>query len=83
MPPTSPPAQPAPFSSGFVYSLRKALLADFEVELLLACRVACYQAAGYRRSEIARLLPLSTPAALRLAEGRVKKATERLDQGND
>ena len=41
------------------------------------------QAAGYRRSEIARLLTEETPAALRLAELRVKRACERLDAGND
>jgi hypothetical protein len=62
-------------------SLRRALLDDFEGELVLACKVATYQAAGYRRSEIARLVPES-PAALRSAEARVKKAAEHLDAGD-
>jgi hypothetical protein len=73
--------QPHP-SSAFLGSLRRALLDGFEAELVLASKVAVYQAAGYRRSEIARLLD-ATPAALRLAELRVKKAAGRLDQGND
>ena len=51
--------------------------------MVLACKVGLYQAAGYRRSEIARLLPNETPAALRVAEARVKRASERLDQGED
>jgi transcriptional regulator len=59
------------------------LLLDFEAELVLASKVAVLQAAGYRRSEIARMLTTETPAALRVAELRVKRASERLDQGND
>jgi len=69
-------------STPFLLSLRKALLEDFEAELLLSCRFAVLQAAGYRRSEIARML-VATPASLRLAEARVKRACEHLDQGND
>jgi hypothetical protein len=37
---------------------------------------------GYRRSEIARMVD-APPAALRLAELRVKQACERLDAGGD
>jgi ABC-type lipopolysaccharide export system ATPase subunit len=69
-------------SSPFLLSVRKAMLDDFEGELLLACKVAVLSAAGHRRSEIARLLD-APPAALRVAEARVKRACERLDQGND
>lgn len=70
-------------SSPFLLSLRQALLADFDDELKIACRVGVFQAAGYRHSEIARLLPGTPPAALRVAEARVKKAAERLDHGAD
>lgn len=57
------------------------MLADLEPELLLACKVAVLQASGYRRSEIAQMLE-AAPAALRLAELRVKSAAERLDAGD-
>lgn len=67
-------------SSPFVLTLRKALLADFEAELLLSCRVAVLQAAGWKRSEISRRLD-ATPAALRIAYARVDRVTQRLDQG--
>lgn len=67
--------------SPFLRRLRKAILADLEPELQLACKVGVYQAAGYRRSEIARLVD-ATPPALRIAEARVKKAAVRLDQGD-
>lgn len=50
---------------------------------MLALKVAVLQASGYRRSEIARQLSDESPAALRLAEARVKHASERLDQGED
>lgn len=69
-------------SSPFLLGLRRALLEDFEAELLLACRVAVLQASGYRRTEIGRLLGAS-PVALRLAEARVKLAAARLDPGDD
>lgn len=68
--------------SVFLASLRRALLDDFEDELVLASKVAVLQASGYRRSEIARMLGAS-PAALRLAEQRVKRAAEHLDLGDD
>jgi transcriptional regulator len=71
-------SQPSPFLA----ALRRALLDDFEVELELSCKVAVLQAAGYRRSEIARILD-ATPAALRSAIGRVEKAAARLDAGRD
>jgi hypothetical protein len=67
-------------SSPFLLSLRKGLLEDFESELLLSCRVAVLQAAGYRRSEIARRLT-ATPAQLRVAYARVDRVAERLDHG--
>lgn len=73
--------QPHP-RSAFLRSLRHAILSDFEPELRLACRVAVLQAAGYRRSDIARMLDV-TPAALRIAEQRVKRASEQLDHGDD
>lgn len=68
--------------SVFLSRLRRALLEDFETELILASKVAVLSAAGYRRSEIARMLD-APPAQLRLAELRVKKAAERLDLGDD
>lgn len=71
----------ATIQSPFLLRLRKALIQDLEPELLLAQRVAVLQAAGYRRSEIARRLDASAPA-LRVAETRVKKAAKRLDQGD-
>jgi hypothetical protein len=49
---------------------------------VLASKVAVLQASGYRRSEIARMLD-APPAALRVAELRVKRAAEHLDLGND
>jgi hypothetical protein len=67
-------------STPFLLTLRKALLADFEAELLLSCRVAVLQAAGWKRSEIGRRLDV-TPAALRVAYARVDRVTERLDHG--
>lgn len=62
--------------------MRRALLEDLEPELVLAERVAVLQAAGHRRSEIARMLPNVTAPALRVAEARVKKAAGRLDHGD-
>lgn len=62
--------------------MRASVLADFESELQLCERVALLLAAGYRRSEIARMLADETPAALRLAELRVKHACSRLDAGD-
>jgi hypothetical protein len=67
-------------SSPFLLELRRRLLQDFEAELLLSCRVAVLQAAGWKRSEIGRRLE-ATPAALRIAYARVDRVTERLDQG--
>ena len=75
-----PPVSQAP-RSPFHARLRRALLADFEGELVLACRFGVLQAAGYRRSEIGRILQ-APPAALRTAERRVKRAAESLDQGD-
>lgn len=49
---------------------------------MLACRVAVLHASGYRRAEIGRMLD-APPAALRLAELRVKRASVKLDLGND
>lgn len=66
--------------SAFLAGLRRALLADFERELVLSLKVAVLQASGYRRSEIARMLG-AAPAAMRAAETRVKRAAERLDHG--
>jgi hypothetical protein len=68
--------------SAFLGSIRTALLRDFEAELVLASKYAVLQAAGYRRSEITKMLD-APPAALRAAELRVKRAAERLDHGND
>jgi hypothetical protein len=45
-------------------------------------KVGVLQAAGHRRSEIARMLPDVTAPALRVAEARVKKAAARLDAGD-
>lgn len=67
--------------SPFHAALRRAILDDFEPELMLACRVAVLQAAGFRRSEIARRLEVS-PSVLRVAEQRVKRAAERMDHGD-
>jgi 2-keto-4-pentenoate hydratase len=67
--------------SPFLLRLRRALIEDLEPELLLALKVATFQAAGHRRSEIARLVDASAPA-LRVAEARVKRAVLRLDQGD-
>lgn len=68
--------------SPFLLRLRRALIADLEPELELACKVAVLQAAGHRRSEIARILTDASAPALRVAETRVKKAASRLDQGS-
>jgi hypothetical protein len=68
-------------SSDFLASVRQSLLDDFEPELALACKVAVYRAAGYRHSEIGRMLEAS-PAALHSAEQRLKKAAERLEGGD-
>jgi hypothetical protein len=68
--------------SALVARLRRALIADLEPELKLACQVAVLQAAGHRRSEIARILQGASAPALRVAEARVKKAAQRLDQGD-
>jgi hypothetical protein len=71
---------PAPArSSRFLGHVRRAVLQDFEPELLLCEKVAVLQAAGYKRSEIARMLDAATPAALKAAELRVKVAAERLE----
>lgn len=67
--------------SAFLAGLRKALLADFEAELVLASKYGVLQAAGYRRSEIARMLDAG-PAAIRDAEQRVQRAADRLDHGD-
>lgn len=69
-------------SSPFLLELRKSLLEDFEPELRLSCQIAVLQAAGYRRSEIARRLAVA-PATLRVAYGRVDRVAERLDHGED
>lgn len=69
-------------SSPFLLRLRRALIADLEPDLRLACQVAVLQAAGYRRSEIARQIEGVSAPALRVAEARVKKAARRLDQGD-
>lgn len=69
-------------ASEFLSRLRRALIADLEPELTLACKVAVLQAAGHRRSEIARILTGTSAPALRVAEGRVKRAADRLDQGD-
>ena len=63
-----------------LHHIRKAILADFERELVLCQKVAVMQACGFRHSEIARRLD-TTPVELRNAEARVKRAAERLDHG--
>jgi hypothetical protein len=68
-------------SSAFIRSLRHALLADFEAELVLALKYGVLQASGFKRPEIARKLDAG-PAAIRDAEQRVKRAAERLDHGD-
>lgn len=73
---------PSPSNSPFLRRLRRAILEDLEPEVLLACRVAVLQAAGHKRSEIARILHDVTAPALRVAEQRVKKAAARLDAGD-
>lgn len=73
----------APRSSSFLRSHRAALLRDLEPELLLCEKVAVLIAAGYKRTEVARMLVTETPAALRAAELRIKQATQRLDAGDD
>lgn len=51
---------------------------------MLALKFAVLQAAGYRPSEVKRMLgEVATPAALRGAEARVKRASDRLDHGAD
>jgi hypothetical protein len=62
--------------------LRAAMLADFEPELQLAEKFAVLFAGGHTRSDIARLLDV-TPAALKVAEARVKSAAGRLEAGDD
>lgn len=79
MPSATRLAQP---SSAFLRSLRRALLEDFEAELVLACKIAVLSAAGYRRAEIARVLN-APQASLRAAELRVKRAADRLDAGEN
>jgi hypothetical protein len=69
-------------ASELVARLRRALIADLEPELKLACQVGVLMAAGHRRSEIARILSAASAPALRIAEARVKKAAGRLDQGD-
>ena len=74
-------AAPTP-RSRFLSHIRAAVLEDLEPEIVLAQKVAVLQACGFRRTEIACKLDAETPAALRLAEQRVKKAAERLDAGD-
>jgi hypothetical protein len=69
-------------ASEFLSRLRRALIQDLEPEIKLAQQVAVLQAAGYRRSEIARQLATASAPALRIAEARVKRAAELLDQGD-
>ena len=66
--------------SSFRADLRRAMLEDFEPDLLLACRYAVLRAAGFSKIEVSRKLDV-TPHALRLAEQRVTRAAERLDAG--
>jgi hypothetical protein len=75
---TRTPAPPSPF----LRSLRAAIEEDFEPERELCCKVACYMAAGWKRSEIARTLDVP-PAALRSAEQRVRRIVELLGHGDD
>jgi hypothetical protein len=69
-------------SSRFLGHVRAAVLQELEPEIQLCEKFAVLQACGYRRSEIARKLPDETPAALKTAELRLKKAAERLDAGD-
>lgn len=70
-----------PRQSSFLRRLRRAVLEDFESELLLVERLAVLRAAGYKRSEAARFLDVS-PAEMTAAEKRLKAAAEHLDAGD-
>jgi hypothetical protein len=70
-----------PRQSSFLRGLRRAVLDDFEPELVLVEQLAVLRAAGHRRSEAARLLG-ADPAAIRSAERRLLAAAEHLDAGD-
>jgi hypothetical protein len=63
----------APRRSALPRGLRGAVLDDFEVELVLVQRLAVMLAAGYRRSETARLLGVS-PSGVMAADKLLKAA---------
>jgi hypothetical protein len=71
---------PAPMRSPFLRTLRRNMLIDLEPELVLACKVGVLLTAGWRRSEIQRRLG-ATPAEMRIAEQRVRRAAQRMDAG--
>jgi hypothetical protein len=52
-------------------------LADFEAELLLACRIGILAAAGYRSSEIKKRLACGN-ADFEAAKSRVRRAARQL-----
>jgi hypothetical protein len=70
-----------PRRSSFLRGVRRAVLKDFEPELVLVEQLAVLFAAGHRRSEAAPLLD-ADPAAILKAEKRLKAAAEHLDAGD-
>jgi hypothetical protein len=70
-----------PAQVGRISQLRAAIRADFEPELVLACKYAVLTAAGYRRAEIRRMLGEPSAEVVK-AEQRVKACAERLDHGD-
>ena len=67
--------------STFLQSVRAAALADFESELVMIERIAVLRAAGFKRTEVSRLLGVTDTAAFKRLEARLESAAERLDNG--
>jgi hypothetical protein len=78
------PANWAPLPAGrrspLLRGVRRAVLQDFEAELALCERVAVLLGAGFKRTEIVRMLA-TTPGKVKAAEYRLRRAVEILDQG--
>jgi hypothetical protein len=79
--PAIPAVPPPPRQSSFLRGLRRAILQELEPEILLCERLAVCYAAGYKKSEAARLLDVSTPA-ITAADKRLKAAADHLDAGD-
>jgi len=62
----------------FLWEMRRAILRDLEPEITLALKVGVLMAAGHRRAVIAERTG-ATPAELRVAVARVKRAVPALD----